>query len=352
VSIVLKGNSPSALTAGILLLSRARSFGQRFSVEVLGDPDDITTVVGPAMVHSPVLASCGIGRELGSGALVILPGPSSEDLAVSLSPDGTGPWFWVDRAGQGCHPATQAFMRFCRAPATRDAGRALRRALTTLGVAPEPSVLDLLFGAPATPLQRLALSIRAGRALGVQPESGVTRYLGPAHDGLPDPLPSPCRPDDLRAAFDDGRLRGMVDRLGLGLQDGVQDWLDSVRPSLEEPEKAELLVALAEIGSHVTSLPAHAMLPPLDAAMDAVAVGLGPSLGAAGPASDANRALVDTFRFLGGRFTQTPVAHPYALATEPPPKDRLARWMWFCRATREAADTADRLWRQVVDPPQ
>jgi hypothetical protein len=31
---------------------------------------------------------------------------------------------------------------------------------------------------------------------------------------------------------------------------------------------------------------------------------------------------------------------------------RLARWQWLCRATRQAADAADSLWKQVVDPPQ
>ena len=74
MTVSLKGNSPAALTAGILLLSRARSFGQRLDVAILGDPHDITPVVGPALVHSPVLASCGVGRELGAGALVIVPG--------------------------------------------------------------------------------------------------------------------------------------------------------------------------------------------------------------------------------------------------------------------------------------
>ena len=61
MSVELSGNSPAALTAGILLLSRARQFGQRLSVSVMGDPDQITPVEGPALVHSAVLASCGVG---------------------------------------------------------------------------------------------------------------------------------------------------------------------------------------------------------------------------------------------------------------------------------------------------
>ena len=86
MTVSLQGNSPAALTAGILLLSRARSFGQRLQVEVVGPADEVTPVEGPAIVHSAVLASCGIGRRLGSGALVIVPGRPADPLAASLGP--------------------------------------------------------------------------------------------------------------------------------------------------------------------------------------------------------------------------------------------------------------------------
>jgi len=110
LTVSLQGNSPSALTAGILLLSKARSFGygQRFTVEVVGDPHDIVCMSGPALIHSPVLASCGIGRSLGAGALVIVAGPAASPLAVSTASDGLDDWYFVDRTGKGHHPLTQS----------------------------------------------------------------------------------------------------------------------------------------------------------------------------------------------------------------------------------------------------
>ena len=97
--VALKGSSAVSVTAGILLLTRARSFGLPLEVEIVGDPTDVAVVHGPALVYSAVLASCGVGREHAAGALVIVPGPPGEPIAVSLSEDGTGPWFLIDRTG-------------------------------------------------------------------------------------------------------------------------------------------------------------------------------------------------------------------------------------------------------------
>ena len=181
MSVELKGASARAFIAGILLLSRGRSFGLRLEVAVVGAADDIATVEGPALLYSPVLATCGVGREKGDGPLVVVPGPAADPLAVCLSPDGVGPWFWVDRAGVGQHPATQAFVRLCRdpRPQARNAAIAMRSALGALGLTTEPAVLDLLFGAPVSPLYRLALALRAGRAMSGVAGGSITRYWRP-----------------------------------------------------------------------------------------------------------------------------------------------------------------------------
>jgi hypothetical protein len=91
------------------------------------------------------------------------------------------------------------------------------------------------------------------------------------------------------------------------------------------------------------------MLPPLDPVMDGVAVHIGPALGAAGE-TDASRVLVDTFRFLGGRFTRE-ARYPIEVSTTPPPAGRLERWRWLCEETRRVASGFDELWRRVVDLP-
>ena len=193
--VALEGSSSAALTAGILLLSRARSFGFPMQVDVVGDPAEITVVEGPALVHSPVISSCGIGRELGSGALVIVPGPAEAPLAVCLEDGGLGEWFHVDRSGNGCHPHTQLFVSLCREqrPGLRELGRQLRRAFQALGCAPEPAVLDLLFGAPMPPLLRGALALRAGRAMSGSRGETLARYLQRGSSMmLPEPLPEGC----------------------------------------------------------------------------------------------------------------------------------------------------------------
>ncbi len=105
MTVSLQGNSPAALTAGILLLSRARSFGQRLDLEIVGDPLDITAVEGPALVHSAVLASCGIGRAQRS-----MCGPARRPCRSA--PRWRGHRFTIDR-GAGGHPAP-AHSQMCR----------------------------------------------------------------------------------------------------------------------------------------------------------------------------------------------------------------------------------------------
>ena len=177
--VVLAGNSPATLTAGILLLSRSRSFGIPFSVSIVGSPSEISSVEGPAVVHSHVLASCGVGRDLGQGPLVVVPGPPTEPVLMSLQEHGKGDWFEVDSSGDGGHPATKAFVKLVRdnRASARHAAALLRRLCRWAGVPPEPALLDLLFGAPAPPLTRLGLAMRAGQALTGESGQPITHVL-------------------------------------------------------------------------------------------------------------------------------------------------------------------------------
>lgn len=347
MSVILKGSSASALTAGILLLSRARGFGQRITVEIVGRPEEMTPVEGPAIFHSAVLAGCGVGRTLGSGALIIVPGPPTSPLAVSHSQNGAEGWFLVDRSGGGLHPATRQFVSLCRMRSAqgRELGRQMRVALSALGCSPEPAVLDLLLASPAPPTVRLALALRAGRAMSGRIGTPLTHYL--TTDGLSEPLPETL--EEISAALTPERTSALLDRIRLSARDEVEEWVSGMRELGTEHE--HLLFVLAELFSHVTSLPLQGMLAPLPPSMDAVAVGLGAALGATGGARDAMAELADVFRFLGGRFTDS-AEHPIQLSDEPPPADRLERWAWFARSARRSADDAEALWRRVVDPVQ
>lgn len=347
MSVILKGSSASALTAGILLLSRARGFGQRLAVEIVGSPEEMTPVEGPAILHSAVLAGCGVGRTLGSGALIIVPGPPTNPLAVSHSKNGTEGWFLIDRSGGGLHPATRQFVSLCRQRSTqgRELGRQMRVALSVLGCSPEPAVLDLLFASPAAPTVRLALALRAGRAMSGRIGTPLTHYL--AAGTLSEPLPESI--EDIAAALTPDRTSALLDRIRLSARDEIEQWVEGIRELGSDHE--HLLLVLAELFSHVTSLPPQGMLAPLPPSMDAVAVGLGAALGATGGARDAMVDLADVFRFLGGRFTSS-AQHPILLSDEAPPADRLERWAWFARSARRSADDAEALWRRVVDPVQ
>jgi hypothetical protein len=336
VNVALRGSSPAVLASGILLLSRARQLGQRLTVEIVGDPDDIGVVRGPAVLHSAPLASCGVGRESGSGALVVVPGPPDEPLAVSLSADGRGEWFLVDRTGAGADAATRAWVRLGRdpRPQARILARQVRRAAEHLGCVADPAVLDLLFGAPVAPLARLAVALRAGRALSGLKGAPVTAVLvGELAEG------------------DEGvDVERALSRLAPGIAGPAREALQSAARLAREDGDPSLVDAVSEILCHLALLPTGAILPPLDPAMDAVAFGLGRGLAATTGCAEAQASLLETYRFLGGKFC-TRADWPVDLPSDAPPEDRLGRWRWFCGQVSVAAERAERVWRDLVDPP-
>jgi hypothetical protein len=180
----------------------------------------------------------------------------------------------------------------------------------------------------------------------------ITRFLDVLHGELPDTLPSPCTRADLFEARRNGAMQQILDRFNPRARDQIETWLERMFTVMESTEEFDpLVLGLAEVVSHLAGLPVQGIVMPLDAQVDAIAVGLASALGATSPPIDANKGLVDLFQYLGGRFT-TSARYPVVLPGEPVPEGRLARWQWLCRATRQAADAADSLWKQVVDPPQ
>jgi hypothetical protein len=354
MSVELSGNSPAALTAGILLLSRARQFGQRLSVSVMGDPDQITPVEGPALVHSAVLASCGVGTRPGGGAVVVVPGPSEAPLAVCLAEHGTGTWFTVDRSGRGEDAATQALVRMCRSSHRqgRRLARELLQGLGGLGCMAEPAVLDLMLRAPISPYHRVVLGLHAGQSLRRGQRSPVHGFLEPASGGGEVPLPETFTLESAREALSSGTLGAALVRVKEEVRPVLSSWIAGMlRHADTDPDAAEVVCTVLHTLGPVLTMPAGAVLPSLDAASDGVANALPTAIGAQGGASDAARCLVDTFRFLGGNFVDY-ARFPVVVPGDPAPEGRLARWRWFCESTRSAADTADSLWRRVIDPVQ
>lgn len=356
MDVALTGTSPSAMTAGIMLLTRARQLGFSLTVCIVGSEEDISPVKGPAVVYAPVMASCGVGRDLGSGATVVVPGPPGAPVMVSATPHGTGGWFLVDRTGEGCHPATRAYVSLSRDPRVpaRGLARDLRRVLDALGMSPDPAVLDLLFGVPGPPLLRLALALRAGRSMSGGRGESITRWLSGRVEDARDPLPATCSPTELLAMLETGRLRWVLDRLNPAVRDRVEDWVDTAMALAKEDGGRDLplLLGLFELGTHLAQLPQHSILPPLGAAEDSIAVGLKAALTAEGD-GDANRALAQVYRFLGGRFVEE-AEHPLvvSLTPEPDATDVPAVWQWFSQEMRVGRKRADALWEEIFDPAQ
>ncbi len=353
MEVTLTGSSPGATTAGILLLTRARQLGYRLDVTVVGDPEDAVPICGPAILYAPVLAGCGIGREYGSGATVVLPGPISQPLMLSVHPHGETGWFFADRTGAGFHPATQAFVRLARdpRPAARELGRTLRNAMDALGLSTEPAVLDVLFGADVAPLTRIAIGLRAGRAISGGRGASITRYL--SGKAVRDPLPLHPEGDFAEAITRD--TPWILESLSLSIRDYAERVLQLALDLAKEDGGRDLALVwhLAEVTSHLVQLPAGAMLPPLGAAEDSVATALRDALRAEGD-DDANRQLSQVFRFLGGKYVAEASGPTLEIGLSPPPPaaDRVGRWMWFCSEVRLGRRQADALWPNIIDPPQ
>ena len=350
--VAIRSSSATAVTTGILLLTHAKRLGQPIQVVIDGDANDFASVLGPAMVHSPVLSGCGVGRVPKTNGLVCVPGRHSEPLVVSLERGGLSDWFTVDRDGQGVHPATREFIALCRStdPELQAFATVLRGALSAMGCPAEPALLDVLFGAPAPPIERLALTIRAGRAMTGGSRDLLTGFIKMESDGYPDPLPTPLTMDGLLSARESGHIAKLLDRVNDDLRASVSDWFDGLA-ALEDGCPPNLLCGIAEVGSHLLSLPLSSVMPTLGAERAGLAAHLGRALGAASGEHCAMASLVEMYTFLGGRFVDHS-AFAVDLPSDPPPSDRIDRWQWLCQSAFCAKEQSESLWQQLIDPVQ
>ncbi len=356
MDVTLRGSSPSAMTAGIMLLTRSRQLGYPLTVSIVGDPTDLRSISGPAVMYAPVLASCGVGRDLGSGAIVVIPGPRGERLYATATPHGVGGWFEVDRTGEGAHPGTQAFVRLSRdpRPKARQLAKDLRRLLVALGVTPDPAIFDVLFGAPLPPLLRLAIALRAGRSMAGGRGTSITRFLSGSIENTGDTLPEDLPIEELVRLFEAGELRWLLDRLSTALRDRFEDWLELALELSKEDDgrDLELLRSLIIVASNLCQLPVHSILPPLGAAEDSLAVGLQSAMLADGE-GDPNAQLRQVYSFLGGRFVSEDDA--MLVHDAPPPaadSGHIAHLEWFCGEVRIGRKRADALWEKIFNPVQ
>ena len=353
MQVALTGSSASTVTVGILLLTHARRLGERIAVSIVGSPQDVATVAGPAIVYSPVLSGCGVGRVPKSNALVCIGGPAQQPLALSLVSEGITDWFEVDRNGDGLHPSTRAVIGLCRHDSQegQNLGRELRGALAAFGCPAEPALLDILFGAPIDPLDRISLALLAGRGMTGKSGDPFTRYVESGVSDLPDPLPTPLSEADYSAAVQNGSVENLLARIRPGVRESVTDWLAGMDRVEADPSMGGLVRDVAEVGSYLLSLPMAGMLPTPSTSASAIGKHLGKAIGDTSSPQCAMRSLIETFEFLGGTFVEH---SPYALTvpSDPPPEGRKERWEWMCQSAAMAREESERLWARMVDPVQ
>ncbi len=351
--VALRGSSASTVTVGILLLTHARRLGERIEVSIVGDSEDVADVYGPAMVYSPVLSGCGVGRVPKSNALVCVGGPAQDPLLLSLHEGGITDWFELDRSGGGLHPSSRAVVDLCRNQGAegQNLGRMLRTAFASIGCPAEPALLDFLFGAPLDPLERLSLALRAGRAMTGESGDPFTRYVQSGVDHLPDPLPTPLSEEAFQQASESGHLTSLLERINPGIRHSVEDWLRGVGELDHGGSLDGLIRDIAEIGSYLLSLPMAGMLPVPTSASASLSKHLGKAIGETSEPHCAMRALVETYVFLGGKFVEH-TAYAVLVHGDPPPPSRKERWEWLCQSAMLARDESERLWERLVDPVQ
>jgi hypothetical protein len=161
-----------------------------------------------------------------------------------------------------------------------------------------------------------------------------------------------CTLPQAMAALQSGELEAAFQRVRAEARADLSGWVAAMLQLASTSADAALVVcAVLDTIGPVLSLPGAVVLPKLDPAADGVAKCLTQALAAQGGTSDAARSLVDTFQFLGGKFVAD-ARFPVVVPGDAPPAERLARWRWFCTSTRNAAATADSLWRRVIDPVQ
>lgn len=352
MKIVLQGNWPATLTAGILLLSRGRSFGLPLSVRIVGEPKDAESVLGPAVVSCQVLASCSVGRELGDGPTVVVTGGSTDPVLVSINKRDPSGWFFVDSCGDGWHPATKSFVRMVRdnRPCSRKASSLIMGLLRWAGVPAEPAILDLLFGAPVDPLTRVGMTLRASATV---TNSRVHRSVSERlSGGIETPLASEgLTGDKVFELWRSGDLADVFGALPPSVAASVDDWLRSMEEfsDITDGDGGELVASLATILGNVLLLPQGCILPTLNPTREGLAKGMVKVLGAREKDSDAIKSLVDVYRFLGGRF-ELSSPYPFQLTDSPAPDGHIERWMWMIDSVEAAAEQMEKIWNEAMSP--
>jgi len=156
---------------------------------------------------------------------------------------------------------------------------------------------------------------------------------------------------DILDGWAEGSLDEVLSCFSVAARISIEDWLETMTALASDghDRDLDLVAGLGELLGNIVLLPPGCMMPPTDAAADAVANGLVRVLGARGGENDAHRSLLDIYRFLGGGFVES-AAYPYSCGGTPAPEGREDRWKWLVRSVVDASSSVDELWRSLMEP--
>jgi hypothetical protein len=319
------GSWPATLTAGILLLSKARSFGQPLRVSILRPANEIA-IEGPVLLRSNLLVGVGLPTAKGNGNVVLFPGEAKNPLSVRLEHEG---WLRLDRSGAGEMEETKAFVKLSRKrerPLSSLAFQAIT-GLRKLGVTPEPGIIDILFHRELDPMRRLILFLHFGRYLSGSEGQAIQRYLQ---------LPIEPTQEELRV-------------LKPGLRRELTKWLEEVEVAFEGSRA--LSDGVRRFAEDLAESDQLGFFPPLSMEDVSLICTLSEGLSAISKGSNALDFMKDRFTFLGGTIVEK-AQNVIAISDVLPPEAHLPSWDWLLSEAEKGSDRTEQIWRQIMDQLQ
>ena len=319
--LTLKGSWPATLSAGILLLSKARRLGIPISVQIL--EDSMPIIKGPALIRDSLLVGLGLTKSKTDNNLVVVPGDSCAPILLRL---GEADWVFVDRSGKGYLDSTKTFMSlFHTHKEFVSLGLQAIAALRRLGVAIEPCVLDVLFAEHLDPILRFQLFLALGRVLsdkqGQSLSSVFLKNKSPTQSGV-------VQPEILKK---------------------VREWLQQVSTISEQHEvfaqqANQLVQQFEKITIHDLSLS-------LNSHLISIVRSIKQGLAAIDSNHDALTIMKRRFTFLGGGFTQK-AENVITLPDVICPEEQISKWQWLCSQAHAGSAEVERLWLRITNPMQ
>ena len=159
---VLIGSYPSALAAGIILISRSRALG--LSLDIVVERKTFPELYAPVIASSSALCAIGFPQVPKVPNVAFLGGDSAADLLVNISQR----WIYIDRSGRGRTKPAKQFIEMLRHPSRAHSGLGIELlyAARNLGLYIEPGYLDLLFAEELSAGQRLLAFLSASGGKG------------------------------------------------------------------------------------------------------------------------------------------------------------------------------------------